>query len=129
MGHDKKEGAPRMKATLAALGASLGVAMMPVASAADGSVKPGDEKAIKQKPGDASAAKFKPGDATAQKGVPAVQQKAVPAVQQKGVPAVQQKVAPAAATQQKVAPAAATQQKAPAGSQQLKDDAKVKGTK
>ncbi len=74
MHSDKKD--LTLKAALAALGASLGVAMVPVAQAADGSVKPAEQKAIKQKAQDAKSVKLKAGDAQAHK-VTAKESKAV----------------------------------------------------
>ena len=66
------------KATLAALGASLGVAMVSVAYAGDGSVKPPDAtkdpkvapvdaKTVKLAPADAKTVKLAPADAAAVK--------------------------------------------------------------
>jgi hypothetical protein len=56
MSHVKNEGTSlRRKAALAALGASLGVVMVPIAAAGDGSVKPAADGSVK--PGAAVQAK------------------------------------------------------------------------
>jgi hypothetical protein len=128
----KKNGSPpQLKAALAALGASLGVAMVPVATAADGSVKPNDAtKSAKQTPSQANAVKLNAGQANS------VKLNAGPAnsVKLNAGDAKVQKVSPAGADQlkskstieQKVAPSGAQQYKPSAGSQQLKIDSKVK---
>ena len=82
------------KATLAALGASLGVAMVSVAYAGDGSVKPPD-KDTKNAPADARSVKLAPADAAAVKLKP---------------------------PEDKVTATGAAQLKAPAGSVQKKDE-------
>ena len=55
----------KIKVTLAAFAAFLGIAIAPVASAGDGSVKPNDarnEKAVKLAPPDSKAVKLAPAD-------------------------------------------------------------------
>ncbi|APV48542.1 hypothetical protein BWI17_01875 [Betaproteobacteria bacterium GR16-43] len=88
MTHDSKA-SPSMKATLAALGASLGVAMVTVAYAGDGSVKPpdaakdpknapADAKTVKLAPADAKTVKLAPADAAAVKLKPPPEEVKVP---------------------------------------------------
>lgn len=106
MKHAKKASpSPCMKAALAALGASLGVSMMPVASAADTPAKPANasKATAKQAPGQANSLKLKAG------GVDQLKFKST--------------VAPGGASQYKErAPAGSSQykEKIPAGSKQLK---------